>query len=70
MEDRLYIVIWQDSRKIWHAEAQGVFAERRMAENLIECKKSVGETYKFAIVEGPIVSPEAMAKVEARLGKF
>ena len=68
MDDTLYIVIWQDSRKIWHAEPQGVFAERRMAEYLIECKRAAGEPYKFAIVEGPIVSPYTMA--EARLSTF
>ena len=68
--ETVYIVIWQDSRKIWHAEPQGVFTERRMAENLIECKRASGETYKFAIVEGLIYSPETMAEAEAHLGAF
>lgn len=70
MEEHLYIVIWRDSRKVWHAEPNGVFTDRRLAENLIECKKAAGESYKFAIVDGPIVCPETMEEAEKRLGAF
>ena len=41
-----------------------------MAENLIECRKASGEKYEFAIVCGPITSPESMAEAEKALGEF
>lgn len=67
--DHIYIVLWK-SGGIWRPQSQGVFEERRLAENLIECLKAAGEKYEFAVVEGPIVSPESMAAAEARLGQF
>lgn len=70
MDETLSIVIWQDSRGTWHAEPNGVFVERRLAENLIECKKAAGEAFKFAIVDGPIISPFDMKKAEEELGAF
>ena len=70
MEEHLFIVLWRDTRGIWHAEGNGVFTERRLAENFVECKKAAGETFKFAVVEGSILRPETMAEASARLGEF
>jgi hypothetical protein len=68
--EHLYIVLWRGSDGIWKAESRGVFHERRIADNFIECAKAAGEQWDFAVVEGPIVSPESMAEIEARLGTF
>ena len=67
--EKLFIVVWFGNG-FWHEQCGGVFTERRLAENLIECKRANGEKYPFAIVEGPIVNPETMAEVEKRLGAF
>jgi hypothetical protein len=51
--------------------SEGEMPERRMAENLIECKKASGwKNFQFAIVEGPIFSPESMAEAESKLEAF
>jgi hypothetical protein len=56
--EHLYIVLWKNSRGPWQPEQGGVFTERRLAENLMECKKAAGEPYTFAIVEGTILPPK------------
>ena len=61
MNDTLYIVLWKDSRGNWKPESGGVFSERRIAENLVECKKAAGETYTFAVVEGSILPTKTAA---------
>lgn len=71
MNDRLYIILWRSPKStIWHAEDRGVFESRRLAENFIECAKASGQTWDYAIVEGPIVSPETMEQAAVRLGEF
>ena len=70
MVDIIYIVLWRDSQGLWRPESDGVFTERRLAENLIECRKAAGQPWEFAIVEGPITSPQKMAEAEASLGPF
>jgi hypothetical protein len=70
MNKQLYIVIWRYSGQPWRAELGGVFTERRMAENLIECKKAAGESYEFAIVDGTILTEETEAAATERLGAF
>lgn len=69
--ETIYIVLYRVvSSSKWKAINEGEFSERRLAENLIECKRAAGYTWDFAIVEGPIVSQETMAQAEARLGEF
>lgn len=70
--DSLFIVVYRDGQTSrWKAMHEGEFTERRMAENFIECKRATGwGSFRFAIVEGPIVSQESMAEAEARLGAF
>jgi len=70
MEEYLYIVIWKGETIPWRAVDRGIFTERRLAENYIECQKAAGETWTYAILAGPITSPESMAEAEARLGDF
>jgi len=72
MEERLYIVVYRSNDlDRWRSLSEGEFPERRLAENMIECKKAVGwRNFQFGIVEGPIISPETMAEAEARLGAF
>ena len=70
MEDVIYIVLWRSGQGLWQPEPHGVFTERRLAENLIECRKAAGQPWEFAIVEGPITSPQKMAEAEAALGPF
>ncbi len=69
--EHLYIVIWRlnDTAK-WRPEPDGVFESRRLADNLLEIKASQGSSMQYAIVEGPIVSAEAMAEAESKLGAF
>ena len=68
--EHLFIVVWKSLSGIWHAEPNGVFTERRIAENFIECKKAAGELWELYIVEGSIVSPDQTAEYEKRLGEF
>lgn len=72
MEDKLYIVVYrQKPGSRWQSFSDGLFTERRLAENFIECKNSTGwDNWQLTIIEGPIVSPETMAAAEARLGPF
>ncbi len=70
MDEHLYIVVYRNPREPWQAKTNGIFTERRLAENFIECSKATGFAAEMAIVDGPIVSPETMAEAEARLGKF
>lgn len=72
MNDTLYIVVYRSGpNSRWQAISEGEMPERRMAENLIECKKASGwKNFQFAIVEGPIFSPDAMAEAEAKLEAF
>jgi hypothetical protein len=65
MEDTVFIVIWRtQSNSTWYAEGKGVFSERRLAENYIECAKAVGSTLNYAIVEGPLTNPAQLAQAE------
>jgi hypothetical protein len=66
----LYIVIYRCGGGKWKPEPHGVCEDRAMAGKMIEVAKHKGETFEFAIVEGPIVSAETMAEAEARLGAF
>ena len=70
MDEILYIVVTRDVGGPWKEKVNGVFTERRLAENYIECCKASGYSSQFGIVEGPIVSPETMAEAEQRLGAF
>lgn len=70
MEEYLYIVIWKGETIPWRAADKGIFYERRLAENYIECQKAAGETWTYDIVAGPTTSPEAMAEQEAKMGAF
>ena len=71
MNESIFIVIWRTGKTAkWQPASDGVLESRRLAENYIELKKAVGNRLDFAIVEGPIVSPELMAEAELALGKF
>ena len=54
MSEKLYIVVIRNIGEPWHEKVNGVFTERRLAENFIECCKASGSSCTFAIVEGPI----------------
>lgn len=70
MDEHLFIVVYRHCGEPWQAKTSGLFTERRLAENFIECCKATGFSGELAIVDGPIYSPESMAEAEARLGKF
>ena len=72
MEERLYVVVYRSNDlDRWRSISEGEFPERRLAENMIECKKAAGwRNFQFGIVEGPIVCPEEMAAAEKALGAF
>ena len=53
--DTVYVVICKPSRGPWMPCPSGVFGERRLAENLIECRIAAGDSLTHAIVEGPAV---------------
>lgn len=68
--ETLYIVIYRQKDGPWKSQDNGVFTERRLADNFAECLNTQFETIEHVVVEGPIVSPDAMAEAEARLGAF
>jgi hypothetical protein len=71
MMENLYIVIWRSGpQKVWAAEPRGVFTSRRLADSFVEINHPHYPDFEYAIVEGPIVSPESMEAAEARLGAF
>ena len=69
--EALYIVIYRySSTERWQPKDQGVFEDRKIAEGFRDALQFINPHAQYAIVEGPIVSPETMAEAEARLGKF
>lgn len=71
MEEILYIVIWKPTETDhWQEKTNGVFHDKRLAENFVEILKAQKFAQFIGIVEGPITSPGAMAEAEAALGKF
>jgi hypothetical protein len=70
MKQSLFVVVWKNHKGAWTPEMGGIFTERRLAENLIECKKAAGESYEFAIVDGYIHTQETEAAATERLGAF
>lgn len=70
--EMLYVVVYKlNLEDRWRVMSDGEFTERRLAENLIECKRATGwHLFRFGIVEGPIVNPKQMAEAEAALGEF
>jgi hypothetical protein len=71
MEQKLYIIVYRGTPKSkWEERVGCVFEDRRLAENMLEIKRSQDTYGQYVIVEGPITSPETMAAAEARLGKF
>ena len=70
MEEQVYIVIYRGISIPWRAEGKGVFADRRLAENFIEIAKANGETWEYAIVEGPICNPQADGAGRGRAGEI
>jgi hypothetical protein len=68
MEERVFIVIVKFGDKgVWLPQAEGVFTSRRLAENLVECKRAAGCSGEFAIVAGPLTNPAQMDAAEASL---
>lgn len=71
MDEHLYIVIWRMSpTSTWKPLSDGVFENRSNAELVVKAEKVKGSSMEYAIVEGPIISPESMEQVEKRLGAF
>lgn len=69
--EHLYIIIWRSSAKSqWHPLLHGVFDNRADAELVVKAEHAMRSSLEYAIVEGPIVSPESMEAAEARLGTF
>ena len=69
--ETLYVVVYKAPGGRWQSMNEGELPERRLAENMIECKKAAGwQNFQFGIVSGPIVNQEQMAEAEARLGQF
>ena len=69
--ETLFIVVYKVLGGRWQSMNEGEFTERRLAENMIECKKAAGwQNFQFGIVSGPIVNQEQMAEAEKALGVF
>ena len=69
--ETLFIVVYKGLGGRWQSMNEGEFTERRLAENMIECKKAAGwQNFQFGIVSGPIVNQEQMAEAEKALGVF
>lgn len=68
----LYIVVWRMSpTSTWKPLADGVFECRSNAELVVKAEQVKGSTMEYAIVEGPIISPETDIKRSDReLGPF
>ncbi len=71
MEDHLYIVLWRgnDTSK-WSVELGGIVDNAADRDIIIAAAKIRNPDFKFAWVEGPIFSPEAMAECEAAMEAF
>lgn len=67
--DTLYIVVYRNNcGGRWQSLSEGELPERRMAENLIECKKATGWLdFEFGIVEGQVVCPRDRAEEQKRM---
>ena len=68
----LYIVLYRQNEKSrWKSISEGELPTRQLALNLIECKQAAGwQDWEFAIVGGPIETPEEMETASAALGAF
>lgn len=68
--EHLYIVVWKVEDGPWMAN-DVIYDTREDAEKAVEKeKRTFGGSISWAIVDGPIVSPETMAEAERRLGTF
>lgn len=74
METLCIVVYRMTSGGRWKVISEGEFKERRLAENLIECKRATGwgeKDWDFGIVEGPIINPEQrIERGNQELGAF
>ncbi len=70
MDEHLFIVLYRARTGKWNPLAGGVVDTRSDAETLIRAEQIKGSTLEYAIVEGPVVSPETMEQAAARLGEF
>jgi hypothetical protein len=68
----LYVVLYRNSpTSRWQAISEGELPCRRMALNLIECKKAAGwKTQEFAIIGGAVHTEKDLAEQEAELSTF
>lgn len=71
MEKTLYIIVYRDSpESLWQERVGCVFADERLADNMLEIKRSQDVTGQYAKVSGIPFMPETEAEAEARLGAF
>ena len=57
--EHLFIVVYKHMAGArWTALNDGEFAERRLAENMMEIRKAHGLAWEYGIVDGLVVTPE------------
>jgi hypothetical protein len=69
-EDGFKVVTSRNALRRWQERVGCVFADERLADNMLEIKRSQDVTGQYAKVSGIPFMPETEAEAEARLGAF
>jgi hypothetical protein len=71
MEQTLYIILYRaDSNTMWQERVGCIFEDERLADNMLEIKRSKDPFSQYAKVTGTLLVPGTMAKGETGLGPF
>ena len=69
--EHIYVTLYRTTKTgKWQPFSEGVFDERRLAENFLEIKKAQGYDWEMAIIDGPIFDAHAMEAYGKALGEF
>ena len=69
-QEQIYIVLYRHKalpQNPWRASTNGIFTDRRLADNYAECQSVSEPDYVYGIVAGPISNPAQMKQAEAEL---
>ena len=69
MEQTLYIIVYRNSpSSAWEERVGCVFEDERLADNMLEIKRTQNPYNQYAKVTGTLLVPGTMAKGDAGLG--